>query len=356
MIGVGDIRKYNRHLRPFLAMAGALLAITLTGPAQALDPSRPNWRILWANDEFTGSDNQFTNGIALLKNSALATSLAGTSGTLAFGKPLAAHLLPRRGDLHYRETWSVAQNMQTPDEDRQDAIILDDLPYVSMIGWTNTYTAFNNRELTAFQTLIGAVGPITLGKQGQTTAHRISGASKPEGWENQLDNEPLLNFYAMKKYKFYDHPGFDVAVDFDAGLGNFFSFGQTALELRYGRRPGGFAPLPIPMGHGIDVDARLSRSGQTYFYGSFIVRGTAFLFALPREGNLLRRDNEWTEDNVLDPRDFIGQLIFGLHLERHHWGAHVNFVFTSDTVKDASDTAVADPENDYASLNFEWQF
>ena len=344
------------YLSSILLLTLILLGTGLSGPAHALDPAKSSWRVFWANDDFLGNDNQFTNGISVIENSALAPSLAATSGTLAFGKRLAALILPDRGDLHYRETWSIAQNLQTPDEDGQDEVILDDLPYVGMIGWTNTYTAFNNRELTAFQTLIGAVGEITLGEQAQSAAHKISGANDPDGWENQLDNEPLLNIYAMKKYKFYDRPRFDASVDVSGGLGNFFSFGQTGLEFRYGRRPGGFAPFPIPMGHGIDVDARLSRPGQTYLYSSLIVRGRAFLFAMPRDGNLLRRNNEWSEDNVLDPRDVIGELILGFHLERASWGAHLNFAFTTDTVKNADDTAVANPKNNYASLNFEWQF
>lgn len=350
-------RRDQGYLSSTLLLPPILLCLlSLSGQALALDPSKSNWRVFWANDDFLGNDNQFTNGISVTENSALASSLAATSGTLAFGKTLAKLILPNRGDLHYRETWSVAQNLQTPDEDGLDEIILDDLPYVGMLGWTNTYAAFNNRELTAFQTLIGAVGEITLGEQAQTTAHKISGASDPEGWENQLDNEPLLNVYVMKKYKFHDRPRFDASVNFGAALGNFFTFGSTALEFRYGRRPGGFAPVPVPMGHGIDVDARISRAGQTYLYSSLVVRGRGFLFAMPRDGNLLRRNNEWTEDNVIDPRDVIGELILGFHLERQSWGAHLNFAFSTDTVKNADDTAVANPKNNYASLNFEWQF
>jgi len=350
------ITRWNSHFLLIFGLAFILFALTLSTPALALDPSKPNWRVFWANDDPLNSDNQFSNGLALIKNSALAPNLVGTSGTFAFGKPLAALILPHHAGLYYRETWSIAQNMQTPNDDDQNNVILDDFPYMGMIGWSNTYSAFNNHELTAFQILVGAVGRVALAERTQATAHRISGASRPKGWGNQLDNEPIINLYAMKKLKLYNQHLFDASVDLDAALGNFFSFAETALEFRLGHRPDGFAPMFIPMGHGIDTDARLSRAGQTYFYSSLIVRGTGFLFAMPREGNLLRRNNEWTRDNVLNPRDFVGQLVFGVHMERQNWGLHANLFLTTETVKKINGTTVKDPRNNYISINYEWQF
>lgn len=87
--------------------------MTTLGLAEA-GIAEPLWRTGWANDEFLGSDNQFTNGVFLQKNSALAASLEQTGGTPAFGRSLASWLLPAREGLHCRETWTIAQNMQTP--------------------------------------------------------------------------------------------------------------------------------------------------------------------------------------------------------------------------------------------------
>ncbi|MEX0914984.1 MAG: lipid A deacylase LpxR family protein [Wenzhouxiangellaceae bacterium] len=328
------------------------LAATSAGNAAA-----QVWRAGWANDEFLGSDNQFTNGIFVQKSSALADSLEATGGTPAFGKSLAAWLLPARNDLHYRETWTIAQNMQTPDEISRREVILDDVPYVGMLGWANAFIAFNDDELTGFQTLLGWVGDLTLAEEAQSAAHKVTGATSPNGWRNQLDNEPLLNIYAMRKQKFYRNNWMDAAWNVDAALGNFFTHGQAALEFRFGNFPAGFAPAPTPTGRNIDYDARIRAPGESYFYASTIVRATGLLFAIPRHGNLLRNNNQWTENERIDPENLIGQIVLGLHYERPRWGLHFTINLATDSV-DPEDggSQLKDPSNNFGILIAEWKF
>ena len=318
--------------------------------------AQPLWRAGWANDEFLGSDNQFTNGLFLQKNSVLADSLEATGGTPAFGKSLGAWLLPARDDLHYRETWTIAQNMQTPDNINRRDVILDDVPYVGMLGWANSFIAFNDSELTGFQTLIGLAGELTQADETQKAAHAVTGANSPEGWNNQLDNEPLFNVYAMHKRKFYRRGWMDAAWNVDAALGNFFTLGQAALEFRFGDRPAGFAPASTPTGRNMDYAARIQAPGQTYFYATAIVRATGLLFALPRHGNLLRSNNLWTENEQLDVNNLLGQVVLGLHYERERWGLHFTVNLATDAVDPESGRSLEDPSNNFGILMAEWRF
>ncbi len=342
-------------VRPVCPAAIALVAcLTLAMSESAC--AEPLWRAGWANDEFVGSDNQFTNGIFLQKNSELADSLTETGGTPAFGKGLAALVLPDREGLHYRETWTIAQNMQTPDDIAQRDLIVTDVPYVGMLGWANSHVAFNNEELTGFQTLLGWVGDLTQAKHAQQAAHALTGANSPEGWRNQLDNEPLVNFYVMRKRKFLENDWMDAAWNIDAALGNFFTFGQAALEFRIGHRPGGFAPAPTPTGRNLDYDARIQARGKSYLYASAIVRATGLLFALPRHGNLLRDGNDWTENERIDPENLLGQVILGLHYERPRWGLHFTVNLATDSVNTERGPNLEDPSNNFGILVAEWKF
>ncbi|MDT8408650.1 MAG: lipid A deacylase LpxR family protein [Wenzhouxiangellaceae bacterium] len=322
----------------------------------AFAQDKPIWRVAWANDEIVGSDNQFTNGAFLQKSSILADSLEQAGGTPAFGKGLASLVLPKRAGLFYRETWTVGQNLQTPDRISERDIILTDVPYVSMLGWTNSHIAFNDQELTGFQTLLGWVGDLTLGEETQSLAHDITGATDPKGWDNQLDNEPLLNLYVMRKAKFYNNDWMDAAWNLDAALGNFFTLGQAALEFRFGNRPAGFAPVGTPIGRSMDYNARILDPGVGYFYTSAIVRGTGLLFALPRDGNLLRDGNDWTDDEQLDTKNLLGQLILGLHYETLNWGAHLNVFLATDSAEANNGSNLEDPSNNFAILSVEWTF
>lgn len=320
------------------------------------DATAQVWRAGWANDEFVASDDQFTNGIFLQKHSGLADSLEATGGTPAFGKSLAALVLPERDDLHYRESWTIAQNMQTPTEISRRDLIVNDVPYVGMLGWANSFIAFNDHELTGFQTLIGWVGDLTQAEEAQRLAHKVTGATSPEGWRNQLDNEPLLNIYAMHKRKFYSNGWMDAAWNVDAALGNFFTYGQAALEFRFGNRPAGFAPAPTPTGRNFDYDARIQAPGQSYLYASAIVRATGLVFALPRHGNLLRSNNRWTENERIDPKNLIGQVVLGLHYERPRWGVHFTLNLASNSVNPEDAPLLEDPDNNFGILVAEWKF
>ncbi|MDT8322058.1 MAG: lipid A deacylase LpxR family protein [Xanthomonadales bacterium] len=314
------------------------------------------WRLQWANDIFLDSDNQFTNGFTLQLHSQARSSLAATGGTPAFGKALAKLVLPRGDELWFREGWALGHNMQTPQDIERAELIPTDVPYVGMLGWANSYVAFNDRELTGFELMLGVVGPVTQSEEIQTFVHDLSGDPEPQGWDNQLENEPLLNLYYMKKRKFWSARNFDAAWNLDGALGNFFTFGQASLEMRLGRVPPGFAFVPTPIGRGIDYDARLPEQGASYFYASLVLRGTLFLHALPREGNTFRNDNAWTEQNLVSMERTVGQAVLGIHWERPSWAVHLNYWISTNTLDSASVSQPVDLANSFGAVTFEWKF
>lgn len=345
------VRRRNASLAA-LAVGFALSC----GPSAAAGVSGDSWRLGWANDEIMGSDNQFTNGAFLQRSSPTADSLAATAGTPAFGKGLAALVLPEREGLRYRESWTLGHNMQTPDDIGRRDLIVTDVPYVGMVGWSNSFYAFDDREFTGFQTLIGWVGDLALAEPVQTTTHAITGATEPNGWDNQLANEPLLNVYAMRKVRFFDSRWVDAAWNVDGALGNFFTQAQAALELRFGRRPGGFVPTVLPTGHMLDHDARFGAADGGYFYASAIVRASAVAFAMPRDGNLLRDDDRWTDNERIDTERLLGQLVLGLHYERPAWGLHLQLHLATDSASPSNGEELVDPGNNFGMLIGEWRF
>lgn len=314
------------------------------------------WQVESHNDAYADSDNQFTAGLSVRKHSDLAARLAETSGTPAFGKWMARWFLPDDSSLHYRESWTVGQNLQTPDDLRIEHIVLNDVPYVGMAGWSNSFTAFDDTRFTGFGLLLGWTGEGALGEESQKLAHRITGANEPQGWDHQLDFEPLLNVYFMKKRKLWRLPKFDGAVDVGLAAGNFFTYGQAALEMRIGDAPRGFAFVPVPIGRGLDYDARLTEAGEASTYLSLVVRGTRFVHALPRDGNTLRNGNEWTENNTINPERLVGQVLLGFHHERARWGVHLHFSFSTDTIEDGDGLfPTENPRNSFGSLTVEWR-
>ncbi|MCC5885445.1 MAG: lipid A deacylase LpxR family protein [Gammaproteobacteria bacterium] len=334
-----------------LMMFGLLPA--LAPPAAAGPDASATQRLRWTNDALFGQDNQFSNGITWQQFSAPARTLDDTSGTPAFGRFLARPLLPQDPGLTYREGWAIAHHIHTPDEMRRRDLALDDVPFLGMVGWSNSFYAFDDHNFTGFEWLIGWAGDLTQGKHLQRLGHRLSGARRPRGWRHQLDNEPILNIFYTRKHKFIEQPRFDAAVSLDAALGNYFSHGQAGLEMRFGRAPRGFAYVAAPVGKGLQYDATLRHDAATYTYLSVVTAVTRVLHAMPRDGNVLRRNNAWTQENQVRSEKVIRRLIIGLHHERPRWSAHLNLWLGSDSVDPDTVVRRLDTANNFGALTLE---
>jgi len=329
-----------------------VICLAFMAPGASADK---NIRLEFSNDVFLGSDNQFTNGVSVIVSSEAVSSLEKTSGTLAFGKSLVAWAIPDRPRLNYRESWVVAQNMETPTNIEKSALIENDVPYIGFLGWGNSFYGFDDEYFFGAQWLFGWVGEEALAEPTQKAVHAIIGGDEPNGWDNQLDFEPTLNGYVSVKKRVYHNAWFDVAISGDLAVGNIMTYAQPGLEFRFGDRPLGFHFIPEPVGRGMDYDATLHPTGGTHFYASAALRATYFAWSLPFEGNLLV-DNEWTDRNTIDINRAVGQAIFGIHWEGPRFGAHLGLLLATDTVDDSNLPPSEGPRNSFGSFMVAYQF
>jgi hypothetical protein len=314
-------------------------------------------RFEFANDAFFDSDNQFSNGFAIQKHSTVATDLNDLQGDRAFGKRLARRLLPQASDLFYRKAFIIGQNFATPDDLKNPSIILDDTPYFGMLAAESSWIAFNDTRFTGFAATIGIVGEYSFAEEVQKALHSRIDATDPQGWDHQLDNEPIINFYYMKKRKLWNKPSFDGALNFDMAVGNFLTGIDVGIEMRLGRKPGGFSYMPDPLGRGMAYDATLpGQSARSEFYGTLALQVRAWAVFMPLEGNTFVSGNEWTDNNTIQPENVIGQAVVGIHYVRPKWGVHATWRFATDNIDEDSLAPGTDVENNFGTIMFEWGF
>ena len=145
--------------------------------------------VYYENDMFTGTDHYYTDGI---KFSWSSSDLAKFSDT-----PYASPLLPvlnlipfvNRADFQKNLTFSVGQNMYTPDNTAISEPQPGDRPYA---GWLYAGVGLivKNADVRhSFGLNVGVVGPWSYAEQTQRFVHEIRGFSVPQGWDNQLHNE-----------------------------------------------------------------------------------------------------------------------------------------------------------------------
>jgi hypothetical protein len=180
------------------------------------------------NDTNTGSDNNYTNGVGLTWVSNSIDAYDERSLVRRWGEFWS--FLPFAGDRDYRTyaSWSLAQEMFTPDDIKVPNPPLDDQPYAGVLYLDSVIYARNERWTHAWQLRVGVVGPSSYAENVQKWFHRVIDANRPMGWDTQLPNEPVLNVgytgtYLLAQGDLGNSFSWRVAPVANAGLGNYFT-------------------------------------------------------------------------------------------------------------------------------------
>jgi hypothetical protein len=334
---------------------------------------RAKWRFEFDNDVFTGGDDAFSAGFSLQRHSPLFdTWEQKRKGKTRKGLALwIGRHVPGLGDNGeggrlVRRATGFSGVMQTPEDIENPEPQPEDVPWAGVAGLATSWSSYDNRHLAAFQIFVGCMGPCSLADEVQTFVHDDLGFSdkSPAGWDNQLDNEFLGNLNYALRHKLATPSeeryqagrfGGDLAIGGQVGLGNYFSFVDSQLELRFGwGLPMGFTHIPDPAGRGILLDPAYIPAGdttaldRTRVYFSLVPRFTYFEEITTLEGGE-------TENGGFHPGieydDTVFQMLFGFHIARHRFAVHLTgYYFPSDVIDLAGETSF-----DWVNLSFEWR-
>jgi lipid A 3-O-deacylase len=145
------------------------------------------------NDTFTGSDNNYTNGLGATWNS---NEISTYDDESSVGKWAGFwSFLPYVADEGYQTyaSWSIAQEMHTPDDITDPNPPRDDQPYAGVLYLDNVLYARRDRTTHAWALKVGVVGPASQAEDVQTWFHDVIGSDEPMGWDTQLPDELLVN-------------------------------------------------------------------------------------------------------------------------------------------------------------------
>lgn len=350
-----------RFLRQALVVSGLALAAacaTNTASDHGTVASNVDWasggiRIEYDNDLLVNSDNKFTNGFSVQWHSDVATSWdgVGVPRWMKFGRHLPAM---QSSNLYNRVGLAIGQNMQTPNDLAASHVIVDDVPYAGTLGFEMNWIAFDDDTFGGYALIVGVVGPASGAEATQKAIHKMIGAEKPMGWDNQIPDEPAVNFNGMFKKKIFrtevkGHLSADVALNADFGLGTAMTFGEVAGEIRAGWNvPFGFTFVPDPIGRSIAYDATIphQQDGHTSIYVSLVHRRTYMQHFVFLDGSL------WRDTHNVEYDRWQNQTIIGLHVTQRRWGVHLSFWDSSSNVR----TPLAGSGNDFGTIAFEWRF
>lgn len=350
--------RFQSAICPPLAAAALCLVISqvaISAPEPDLydGSDRPTWRLEYDNDIFLNSDNNFTSGLSLQRHSELrpAWSDIDLPAWMKFGRYLPGLNYPK---LLRRIGIAVGQNIQTPNDLEATSLIVDDVPYAGSLSFEMNWLAFDDDSLRGYGLIVGVVGPASGAEAVQKWIHRAIDSPIPQGWDNQLPNELVVNLNGLFKRKFA-HMGSrpkwyaDFAVHGGFGAGTALIFAEAAIESRFGFNvPRGFVFIPDPVGRGIAYDATYPVNAAARFalYFSLTYRHTYMQHFIFSDGSL------WQDTHSADTDPWQNQTIIGFHFRRPRWGIHFSFWSTSSELLRPFD----DFSDDFGTIALDWRF
>lgn len=308
-----------------IALCAALMVLLNQAPvgAAAVRDVEQTWTfsLYIENDLFSNTDQDYTNGIKATWISPDLTSYAQSDRLPEWSLPL-IQLLPfiNEPGLQRNIAFSIGQNMYTPEDISKSALIVNDRPYA---GWTYGSVAFhskNDRRLDSFELQAGIVGPQSYAEQTQKLVHDLIDSPIPQGWNNQLKNEPGLELIYERKWRSFRREsnvgfGFDLISHLGAAVGNVYTYANTGIEARLGWnvpidfgtsliRPAGDSNAPAAQ-----RDPRITGEAKSFgFYLFTAIDGRAVARDIFLDGNT------FADSHNVEKKYFVADIAGGVSL------------------------------------------
>jgi lipid A 3-O-deacylase len=336
------------HIRIILASLAVLCSLICTDASPADAPGYVV-SIQLENDFFGGgTDRHFTHGTrieCLTKPVGWITDWANRLPWLRFGDEKVID----EDAVEGRASFSIGQNMYTPEDVFASQLLLKDRPYA---GWL--YMGFglvaNKRDSRYDKVMleVGMIGPSSLAEKTQKFWHSIWGIHVPEGWDNQLRNEPgiVLYYEQARRYVKSDFPfnlQFDTVPYFGGSLGNVFTYAAAGVTFRVGPDlRNDFGPPRI----------QPSLPGAGYFRRE---KGLNYYLFAGLEGRVIIRNifidgNTFRDSHSVDKRLFVGDLQAGAAFQLDRFQLSYTQIYRTKEFKGQYNADI------YGSLNISYQF
>lgn len=190
------------------------------------------------NDVIDGQDKHYTNGSAFMYLSDNDTNNL-TKYNNSFYK-FVSKIPTFNNNTKYQSLGLVYSHLAfTPSNLKTKQKIIGDLPYAGVITIDFILYKWEEKFFHEYMLTLGMVGPSTKTQEFQSAFHKITGNTKPQGWDNQLKDDFLYNFayaYGYKAYKEeFDFGKVDINHSIRFDVGNYIRSVHFGSMFRYGK-------------------------------------------------------------------------------------------------------------------------
>jgi lipid A 3-O-deacylase len=181
-------------------------------------------RVGYANDYFSGTDRYYTQGLAV-----------DVFHPVLRKSPL-MRLLPALPDSSRSYGLSLRDTTFTPSHIDSDGPLIGDRPFADYAFLGHVLVSKDPaRGLTLVAEFdAGLIGP-GAGGAAQKWAHQVLGDPPPKGWDNQIRDDVVLDYYLRLEKIVQSSPWEDLAFGVDTTAGTLYDNAGAEGTIRFGR-------------------------------------------------------------------------------------------------------------------------
>jgi hypothetical protein len=302
------------------------------------------------NDTFTGSDNNYTNGLGVAWVSSELDKYDDERFVRKWGK-FWSFLpgVPDDGSNTYA-AWGIVQEMHTPDDITDPNPPESDQPYAGILYVDSLLYARNGSWTHAWELKLGVVGPASHAENVQKQFHEMIGSDEPMGWDTQLPDEPVINLgytaaHLLAKGNLGESAQWRIVPIGHVALGTYFTgvglgmYGEVGWNLvdalgATSLREGLNAASTIGVG---PVDGW----SVSFFCG---LGGYGIGHYLPLDGTVFK------DSRSVDTKPFVGTASFGFAVRHQRFALGLVASYSTDAFETQTKAA------EFGTLSLSWYF
>jgi hypothetical protein len=130
--------------------------------------------------------------------------------------------------------YSIGQYMYTPDDISVPTLQEGERPYAGVVYGEAAHIKYDEKQYSRLGYVAGIIGPSAYCEQTQKIIHEWTGSESPEGWDNQINNEPIANIQYTYQYKVMNGEWYDLTPRMVGAIGNADIYAGSGADLRIG--------------------------------------------------------------------------------------------------------------------------
>lgn len=146
--------------------------------------------------------------------------------------------------------WTIGQNLYTPDDISVPGPQPGKRPWAGFLYGSIGLTSLTDNHVDDLEATLGVVGPWAQGERSQKFVHDIINSPDPQGWDNQLENEPGVILSWRRRWPQWfgrsaHGVSFALEPNIGASVGNIYTLAETGLTARLVPSDGRWQDTPV---------------------------------------------------------------------------------------------------------------